>query len=81
VRAVEEGLPIVRSANNGVSAIIDGYGRVLTMLRLNARGVIDSPVPAALAAPPYARFGDWTFVAMVIALAAAATFLARNRRR
>jgi apolipoprotein N-acyltransferase len=81
VRAVEEGLPIVRSANNGVSAVIDGYGRILSELRLNARGVIDSPVPAALAAPPYARFGDWTFVAMILALAAAATFLARNQRR
>jgi apolipoprotein N-acyltransferase len=81
VRAVEEGLPIVRSANNGVSAVIDGYGRVLTMLRLNARGVIDSPVPGVLPAPLYARLGDWTFVAMVLALAAAATFLARNRGR
>jgi apolipoprotein N-acyltransferase len=81
VRAVEEGLPIVRSANNGVSAVIDGYGRILSELRLNARGVIDSSVPAALAAPPYARFGDWTFVAMVLALAATATFLARNRGR
>jgi apolipoprotein N-acyltransferase len=79
VRAVEEGLPIVRSANNGVSAVIDGRGRVLTMLTLNARGVIDSPVPAALSAPLYARFGDWTFVAMTMVLAATATILARSR--
>jgi apolipoprotein N-acyltransferase len=79
VRAVEEGLPIVRSANNGVSAVIDGHGRVLTMLTLNARGVIDSPVPAALSAPFYARFGDWTFVAMALILGATATILARLR--
>ena len=81
VRAVEEGLPIVRSANNGVSAVIDGYGRILSMIKLNARGVIDSPVPAALPAPPYARFGDWTFVAMVLALVGAATILAKKRSR
>ena len=41
VRAVEEGLPIIRAANNGVSAIVDGQGRVAAMLSLNARGVID----------------------------------------
>ncbi len=50
VRAVEEGVPLVRSANNGVSAVIDGQGRVLALLPLNARGVIDSGIPAALAA-------------------------------
>ena len=45
VRAVEEGLPIIRAANNGVSAVVDGQGRVVAMLSLNARGVIDSRIP------------------------------------
>jgi len=80
VRAVEEGVPLVRAANNGVSAVIDGYGRVLSLLPLNARGVIDSGIPAAVAPPPYARFGDWTFVALAAAFAAAAIVLARKRR-
>ncbi len=80
VRAVEEGLPLVRSANNGVSAVIDGRGRVLAMLALNARGVIDSGVPSALAPPPYARLGDWTFLALVLFFIAAAVVLIRRQR-
>jgi len=74
VRAAEEGLPIVRAANNGVSAVIDPYGRTVTMLTLNARGVVDSSIPQAIAAPIYAKYGDGTFVAlwMVFAVAAVA---------
>ena len=48
VRAVEEGLPLVRAANNGVSAMVDAHGRVLAMLGLNERGTIDNSLPAAL---------------------------------
>jgi apolipoprotein N-acyltransferase len=62
VRAVEEGLPLVRVANNGISAVIDPDGRVLAEIGLNARGVIDSPLPAARTPPFYARFGDVVFV-------------------
>jgi apolipoprotein N-acyltransferase len=80
VRAVEEGVPLVRSANNGVSAVIDGQGRVLSLLPLNARGVIDSGIPAAMAPPPYARLGDWIFVALALAFATAACVLARKQR-
>jgi apolipoprotein N-acyltransferase len=80
VRAVEEGVPLVRSANNGVSAVIDGQGRVLSLLPLNARGVIDSGIPAAMAPPPYARWGDWIFVALALAFAIAAGVLARKQR-
>jgi apolipoprotein N-acyltransferase len=61
VRAVEEGLPLVRVANNGISAVIDPDGRVLAELGLNVRGVIDSPLPAGGAPPVYARFGDGVF--------------------
>lgn len=61
VRAVEEGVPLVRAANNGISAVVDPYGRVLHALGMNVKGVIDSPLPAALAAPLYARSGDLLF--------------------
>jgi apolipoprotein N-acyltransferase len=58
VRAVEEGLPLIRVANNGISAVVDARGRVLAHLDLNVRGVIDANVPAPLAPPLYARYGD-----------------------
>ena len=45
VRAVDEGLPVVRAANNGISAVIDGYGRVQQSLRLGESGIIDAKLP------------------------------------
>ena len=45
IRAVDEGLPVVRAANNGISAVIDGYGRVQQSLRLGESGIIDSKLP------------------------------------
>jgi len=48
LRAVEEGLPLVRVANTGISAVIDGYGRVLKSAPLNTRGYLDQNLPAAL---------------------------------
>jgi apolipoprotein N-acyltransferase len=51
LRAIEEGLPIVRSTSTGISAVIDGYGRTVTSLGLNQQGVLESPLPKALPAP------------------------------
>lgn len=80
LRAVEEGLPLVRAANTGISAIVDPYGRVLDELPLGAQGLIDGPLPVALSAPPpYGRFGN-TVVFLLIAVVAGAG-LAIGRRR
>lgn len=51
IRAVETGLPVIRSSNSGVSAVIDGYGRVLAGLDFGAVGVIDSAIPPKIDLP------------------------------
>lgn len=61
VRAVEEGLPVIRSANNGISAVIDAYGRVSARLDLDVAGAVDANLPGRLPPPVYARFGDAIF--------------------
>jgi apolipoprotein N-acyltransferase len=80
VRAVEEGLPIVRAANNGVSAVIDAKGRVLEQLMLNARGVLDSGIPKSIGATVYAKLGDYTFAALAFVFLGVAAVLSRQSR-
>ena len=53
IRAIENGLPMIRAANNGISAFIDPMGRVLDKLELNEVGVLDSFIPKKLHAPTY----------------------------
>jgi apolipoprotein N-acyltransferase len=77
VRAIEEGLPILRDANSGITAVIDGNGRVRKMLDLNRLGIVDAAIPAALQPTPYVRFGDLIFLSFLV-IAAFACFL-RNR--
>ncbi|MBV8936020.1 MAG: apolipoprotein N-acyltransferase [Alphaproteobacteria bacterium] len=65
-RAVEEGLPLVRVANNGVSGIVDEVGRVVARIDLDTVGYADLPLPAVAVAPTlYARYGDWLLLALL----------------
>jgi apolipoprotein N-acyltransferase len=66
LRAIEEGLPLVRSANTGISAVIDAYGHIRARLGLEMTGIIDEALPIALPATPYARWGDWTVFALAM---------------
>ncbi len=65
LRAVEEGLPLVRAANTGISAVVDAYGRVLHRLDSGAEGVIDAGLPRPLPPPPFARLGDWSVLILL----------------
>jgi apolipoprotein N-acyltransferase len=58
VRAIEQGLPLVRAANTGISAVVDPLGRVVARLGLGIEGVLDSALPAANPPTVYARVGD-----------------------
>ena len=79
LRAVEEGLPLVRAANTGISAVVDVYGRVVGQIAQGEVGVLDISLPGALATlPPQARFGDWILAAML--LLAVAVLLAQSLR-
>jgi apolipoprotein N-acyltransferase len=70
-RAIEEGLPIVRSTPTGVSAVIDAYGRVVpgARLGLGQLGVIDAALPPALKPTVYGRVGDLPFALLLLASA------------
>jgi apolipoprotein N-acyltransferase len=76
VRAIEEGLPIVRAANTGISAVIDPVGRIVARLDLGVEGVLDSGLPAASDLTPYVRFRDIPAAVLVVL-----TFLFVIRRR
>ena len=67
LRAVEEGLPIVRSANTGISAVIDPFGRIIARLGLGAEGVLDSALPKPTS-PTLVSRGREMAVALAVAL-------------
>jgi len=70
LRAVEQGLPMARAANTGISAMIDAKGRVTASLPLGTQGMLDAALPPALPRTPYARLGDWPALLAMLLLAA-----------
>jgi apolipoprotein N-acyltransferase len=68
VRAIEQGLPVVRAANTGISAVIDPLGRIVARLGLGIEGVLDSALPSANQPTVYSRTGDVP-TAVIMALA------------
>ena len=65
LRAVEQGLPVVRAANTGISAIIDPYGRVLVELGLKQEGVVDGLLPEASPSTKFVMWGRWIELAVL----------------
>jgi apolipoprotein N-acyltransferase len=80
VRAVEEGLPLVRAANSGISGIVDSYGRVVASLDVGTAGIINGNIPEAVELTFYSRARDSLFLGFWLACLVAAS-IARGRRR
>jgi apolipoprotein N-acyltransferase len=68
LRAVEQGLPLVRAANTGISAMIDPLGRITAALPLNEAGWIDAPLPLPHPPTVYARTGEGPILSAVALL-------------
>jgi apolipoprotein N-acyltransferase len=79
-RAVEEGLPVVRVANTGISGTIDPLGRVIAALPLGTEGVVDSVLPEPVALTLYGRLGDLPY-AFLLAATLACGFLTGRKGR
>ena len=80
VRAVEQGVPLVRVANGGISAVIDSYGRIRTELGLNKKGVLDSALPVARPPTVYVAFGDIIAAITALLFLLAGGYLGRNKK-
>ena len=81
VRAVEEGLPMIRAAYTGISAIIDPHGRILQQQPLNYAGFIDTRLPKDITATPYASWGDIPFHAILLITTAALVLIPHNKQK
>jgi apolipoprotein N-acyltransferase len=79
LRAVEEGIPLVRAANTGISGVIDSYGRASQLLPLGARGILDVSLPEPVSArTPFALLGNITSILLATCGGAAALFFRRG---
>jgi apolipoprotein N-acyltransferase len=76
VQAIAQGLPLVRAANTGISAVVDPVGRVVKALPLGAEGVLDSGLPRAIDPTPYVRYGD---IPLLVFFAASLAIIGRRR--
>ena len=79
MRAIEQGLPIARAANTGISAMIDPYGRITQSLGMGQAGYIDAALPAPLPPTFYSRTGDWPVIALLLVLLAVLRIRDRER--
>ena len=74
IRAIEQGLPLVRAANTGISAVVDAYGREVVSIELHNYKFVDAQLPAPAPVTLYSRWGDWLAMILIVILAATAVF-------
>ena len=77
LRAIEQGLPLVRVANTGLTEVIDARGRITGQLPFGTSGFLDATLPGALSAPLYARWGE---IPALVLLAGCFLFALRKPR-
>jgi len=80
LRAIEQGLPFLRAANTGVSAVIDARGRVLAQLPMGVAGHLDAVVPPAFSPTFYARYGEIPALMLLIGLLSLLVLVVRRFR-
>ena len=71
IRAIEEGMPLLRAANTGISGVVDAYGRVTARLGIGKTGVVDTDLPGALPPTIFSQYGEkplWVFFAITAAI-------------
>ncbi|WP_239018221.1 apolipoprotein N-acyltransferase [Sphingomonas flavalba] len=80
LRAIEEGMPVVRSTPTGISAVIDAEGRLRASLPHETAGFIELRLPPTAAPTPFARAGNLLSLAFALLLVAFAVVIGRNPR-
>ncbi|MDG2000592.1 MAG: apolipoprotein N-acyltransferase, partial [Alphaproteobacteria bacterium] len=66
VRAIEEGLPVIRAANTGISVVIDQYGQYIERLELGKEGVIDTNIPLSNLKTIFSKYGNYIYLISLI---------------
>jgi apolipoprotein N-acyltransferase len=79
--AIEEGLPLIRAANSGISAVVDPLGRIIAALPLGHDGLLDAGLPRAAQLTIYARTGDLLFLAAIVGALVGSLFFRVKRER
>lgn len=79
-RAIEQGLPLVRVANTGVTAVYDAYGRVVAELPFGVADALDvTQIPGALPPTPYSRWGEWPFALLLAGLGSGLVLMQKRK--
>lgn len=68
LRAVEQGIPLVRVANTGVTQVVDARGRVTASIEFGVTAYLDVDLPGKRPPTPYNRYGEWPFLLLLAGL-------------
>ena len=68
MRAIEEGLPVVRAANTGISAVIDAHGQITARIGLAEKGLIDAAMPKSVQPTLFALLGHFALMANFVCM-------------